>query len=343
MKKEIYISAILMMGFFVSCQSYEKKMEKYAQKATEYKTALPQGTDILCENIDSIATKIFYKEKDSAYIMVYDIATESKTKIEVDGLLYYGYEARLYGDRLFVIARTGACGSGLGNQECVFYINIRDNSTHDVVCCEDASFRDGELFIQRAFPIDYDAPSYEWEWLRDEYTLSTSLTDDEYSSKENAQEEKEESIAREERNKGKEINLFYSITFNSTTHSGTSHAGKFHDYSTTFGGGPGGCDITTGNITVPYGKIWTLKDIRSTNTRNMIMIYMENETGNRYKYCEPINTHGTILYGGQTFRLGFITYGGTHDYDIDIYFIETRDESESSEEMPYLRPAPENW
>lgn len=345
MKKIVYFTFMLIIiSFFMGCKSYEERMAEFAKEADEFKSNLPPNTDVLCVITDSIATKVFYREADSSSITVYDLETDSKTKIALDETYYYGHNARRYNDRLFVIVETGACGSGLGNQQCVFYINVRDNSSHLVTCCEEASFLNNEeIHIRRAFPVDDSGPSYEWEWQRDEYELSTSLSNEEYASREKMQEEKEEAIAREERNRPKEIHLNYSITFNSTTHSGTSHAGKFHDYSTTFGGGPGGCDITTGNITVPYGKIWTLKDIRSTNTRNMIMIYMENETGNRYKYCEPINTHGTILYGGQTFRLGFITYGGTHDYDIDIYFIETRDESESSEEMPYLRPAPEDW
>lgn len=277
MKKVIYISAILMMGFFVSCQSYEKKMEKYAQKATEYKTALPQGTDILCENIDSIATKIIYKEKDSAYIMVYDIATESKTKIEVDGLLYYDYEARLYGDRLFVIARTGACGSGLGNQECVFYINIRDNSTHDVICCEEAEFlENGEIYIKRAFPIDVSGPSYEWEWQRDEYTLSTSLTDDEYSSKENAQEEKEESIAREERNRPKEKILRISFVqeyggrISNVQYDGFTELRERMGY------------YGTNWVTVPDGKIWICKRLSTPNTLGYPLILWKNGGSTKY-------------------------------------------------------------
>lgn len=325
----VFLVAILAAIIAIMAKpSYEKRMEKYAQKAAEYKATLPQGIEILCENIDSTAAKIFYKEPDSAYIMVYDLANDSVTKIEVEGLLYFGYESRRYDDRLFFIAGTGACGSGFGNQECVFYINIRDNSIHDVICCQDAEFINDKIHVKRAFVIDDSGPSCDWDWKSDEYLLSTSLTDEDYSSMEKAQEEKEEAMAREERNRAKEIHLYYSITFNSSSHSGTSHSGKFHDYTSTFGGGPGGCPITTGNITVPYGKIWTLKNIQSTNTRNIQMIYMQDETGNRYKYSEAVNMHGTILYGGQTFRLGFDIYGGTHDYILDMFFIETNDPTE---------------
>ncbi len=325
-KHVIRITLLLVMTTLLGgCQSYEKKIEKYTREANEFKKSLPNNADILCEIIDSVATKIYYKEDgNTSSILAYDIANHSTATIKIE--MPYGYQARRYHDRLFIIAETGAIGSSFGEQQRICYINMRDNSVHHVLYCEDAEFLDnGLISVTRAFVIDESGPTCDWEWKDYEYSLSTSMTDAEYSSCEKQQEEKEKAMAKEERNKTKEIHLHYSITYDDYKHVGTSHSGRFHDYHTIYGWGPGGCGITTENITVPYGKIWTLKNIESTNARGLTMIYMENESGNRYKYSERVNTHGTILYGGQTFRIGFDVYGGTHDYSLDIYFIETRD------------------
>ncbi len=255
------------MAIFVGCQSYEKKMEKYAQRAVEYKKTLPKDVDIICEVIDSNATKIYYKEKDSAYIVVYDLATKSESIIKIEegelAYMYYGYRTQLYKDRLFIIAETGACGGGLDHAKNVSYINVRDNSVHHVIECYEANFLQDRISIERAFPIDDSRPTFELEWMYDEYSLSAYLSDEEYALSEIKQNGKEEEMARAERNKPKEKRIYawfvidgkgFPITHKSE---GIDEIWKLRDRVDRHFGTP--------IIKVPENKIWEIKKIKTYN------------------------------------------------------------------------------
>lgn len=278
MKQILYYTFMLFfIGIFTGCQSYEEKMAEFAKEAELFKSNLPPNTEVLCVITDSIATKVFYREADSSSITVYDLETDSKSTIVLDEMDYYGYNARRYNDRLFVIVETGACGSGLGNQQCVFYINVRDNSSHLVTCCEEAEFLgNGEIHIKRAFPIDVSGPSYEWEWQRDEYKLSTSLSNEEYSSREKMQEEKEETIAREERNRPKEKILRISFVqeyggrISNVQYDGFTELRERMGY------------YGTNWVTVPDGKIWICKRLSTPNTLGYPLILWKNGGSTKY-------------------------------------------------------------
>lgn len=266
------------MAIFAGCQSYEKKMEKYSQRAVEYKKTLPQDADILCEVIDSTATKIYYKEKDSAYIVVYDLATKSESIIKIEEgelayMYYFGYRTQLYKDRLFIIAETGACGGGLDHAKNVSYINVRDNSVHHVIECYDANFlQDGSISIERAFPIDDSRPTFELEWMYDEYSLSAYLSDEEYALSEIKQNGKEEEMARAERNKPKEKRIYAHFVIDD----GKSSEGVARtlnsvgiDEIRNLNGWWATSDFGTPVIKVPENKIMEIKSIKTHNLQHL--------------------------------------------------------------------------
>lgn len=150
-----------------------------------------------------------------------------------------------------------------------------------------------------------------------------------FEAEEKIRKEAEEKARKEEeeRNRPKEIHLRYSITYGKDEDENEDvikvNSGTFHVYDPYYG--PGNLDITTDNITVPLGKTWTLKNIKTLNMRGVKIIYMESQEGNRYKYCEDVNVHATILHGGETFRIGFDTYSSVRDYVLDLYFLETNE------------------
>ena len=311
------------MAIFAGCQSYEKKMEKYAQHAVEYKKTLPQDADILCEVIDSTATKIYYKEKDSAYIVVYDLATKSESIIKIgDGELaymYYGYRTQLYKDRLFIIAETGACGGGLNHAKNVSYINVRNNSVHHVIECYEANFLQDRISIERAFPIDDSRPTFELEWMYDEYSLSAYLSDEEYALSEIKQNGKEEEMARAERNKPKEKRIYAHFviddgeitegvarTLNSI---GVDEIRKYGWYAASNFGTP--------QIKVPDNKIW---EIRSIKTHNLERLKIRIN-GKVSDWRGPID-----IIGGQEFAIQFDVnyYAKTEGRDciLDVAIVE---------------------
>lgn len=319
MKKIVYFTFMLIIiSFFIGCKSYEEKMAEFAKEAEEFKSTLPPNTDVLCVISDSIATKVFYREEDSSTINVYDLETDSKSKIVLeDEMYYYGHKARRYNDRLFVIVETGACGSGLGNQQCVFYINVRDNSSHLVTCCEEATFLDNcEIYIKRAFPVDDSGPSYEWEWQRDEYKLSTSLSNEEYSSREKMQEEKEESIAREERNRPKEVEIYIRAIHPVSERTELLETRGCSAHVVPFGSGYED-EVVTDVIEVPYGKMWISKSISWNNAITMI-------TYNSSRY-EDMPSNNLTLRGGETFRIKIDPYPLNHTSVFRAVFTEVAD------------------
>lgn len=311
------------MAIFAGCQSYEKKMEKYAQHAVEYKKTLPQDADILCEVIDSTATKIYYKEKDSAYIVVYDLATKSESIIKIEdgelAYMYYGYRTQLYKDRLFIIAETGACGGGLNHAKNVSYINVRNNSVHHVIECYEANFLQDRISIERAFPIDDSRPTFELEWMYDEYSLSAYLSDEEYALSEIKQNGKEEEMARAERNKPKEKRIYAHFviddgeitegvarTLNSI---GVDEIRKYGWYAASNFGTP--------QIKVPDNKIW---EIRSIKTHNLERLKIRIN-GKVSDWRGPID-----IIGGQEFAIQFDVnyYAKTEGRDciLDVAIVE---------------------
>lgn len=318
MKKIVYFTFMLIIiSFFMGCKSYEERMAEFAKEADEFKSNLPPNTDVLCVITDSIATKVFYREADSSSITVYDLETDSKTKIALDETYYYGHNARRYNDRLFVIVETGACGSGLGNQQCVFYINVRDNSSHLVTCCEEASFLNNEeIHIRRAFPVDDSGPSYEWEWQRDEYELSTSLSNEEYASREKMQEEKEEAIAREERNRPKEVEIYIRAIQHlddgtellETRGCSAKALSRYDGYAN---------QVVTDVIEVPYGKMWVSKSISWNNAIPQI-------TYNNSRY-EDMPSNNLTLRGGESFRIKIDPYPLNHTSVFRAVFTEVAD------------------
>ena len=316
--KKTYIFYLCFIVFFTGCMSYEERMADFAKEAEEFKSNLPPNTDVLCVITDSIATKVFYREEDFSTINVYDLETDSKSKIVLeDEMYYYGHKARRYNDRLFVIVETGACGSGLGNQQCVFYINVRDNSSHLVTYCEEAEFLgNGEIHIKRAFPINVSGPSYEWEWQRDEYKLSTSLSNEEYYSREKMQEEKEEAIAREERNRPKEVEIYIRAIQHiddgtellETRGCSAKALSRYDGYAN---------QVVTDVIEVPYGKMWVSKSISWNNAIPKI-------TYNNSRY-EDMPSNNLTLRGGESFRIKIDPYPLNHTSVFRAVFTEVAD------------------
>ena len=169
--------------------------EKAADKFT---SSLSRGSSVVGRIIDTNVAKVFYLIKGATSISVFDIAKNTSADITPPEEYYeHGTKIRQYDDRIFVVSATGACGSGLDNLECIYYIDMLDNSTHNVVCCAEATFMNNGISVERYALIDDSGCSAEWEWEKYSYMLPVSLSDKEYSELEKEQQEKQEQMAED--------------------------------------------------------------------------------------------------------------------------------------------------
>ena len=191
--------------------SYEFKIARYEKNAIKYKASLNENYCILSEIIDSITQKVILYEKETEKsgvfgtpikdIMVHDYATEETNSVlpttaKVEDFELCGIEFRdskQIGDRFFFIIHSncmwhyGATG--------IFYVNVRDNTLHYVESCNNAEFlENGEISILKFYYLGKGEYGEE-ETERDQYTLSTSLSDEGYADNRREQKETEDWLA----------------------------------------------------------------------------------------------------------------------------------------------------
>lgn len=201
MKKTIKMMALLLfaatiMSMATSCDSYEKRMAKCEKAATEFKASLGTNATILAEVIDSTAQEIIYIKwgnSDVTWDFIDDGNSERYGIIEVHNYttgitenlftnwskrkeyMYYKNH-RLINDRLFLNFWDGRYGTA------VVYVNVRDNSIHDVAFPEEAEISDKQIVLTEMYLIHDSEFMYEIEHGHKKYVISTELTDTEYET-----------------------------------------------------------------------------------------------------------------------------------------------------------------
>ena len=311
----IIIAGIVAVGMIYHHEhSYEYKMARLEKVATEFKATLAPDNRIITEKIDSIAQKVYYLKPDGEgyggnnikNIMMHDYVTnETKSilpesgKIEDFEFCDITYrESKMIKNRLFFIINS-SCMWRLGSTG-VFYIDIKDNSLHYVESCDEASFREnGEIAITKFYYLGEDEEYGKEETKREEYTLSTSLSDEAYADNRWEQKRKEERLAEEWRKRDIEriIEIDYTMDRKGVDHHYVDHAGTLDGFYYYDG-------VYTKPFVVPEGKVWQLKRISRTG-------YL---TPPRFYYHKIVN--GYFNYHGIEFENAEILYSGAYKFSI---------------------------
>ena len=271
----LLLCAASIANLVVSCDSYERKMERLNKVASEFKATLSPNNQILAERIDSTAQKVFYLEPDEEgygdasikNIKVHDYTTNETKSIlpesgsiedfEFCGIEYKG--SKVIKDRLFIKLQSD-CMWRLESRG-VFYINMRDNSLHYIESCDDATFLEkGEIEISKFYYLGEGEYGRE-ETERKQYTLSTSLSDEAYADNRQEQKRIEERLAEEWKNRDIEriIELDYTITKgqNYIDNIGCLDRSVYGLVTFDF-------VVWTNSIVVPQGKVWQFKRFQSS-------------------------------------------------------------------------------
>lgn len=199
-----------------SSNSGENKMAQFEKTASEFKATLDPGKVIIGERIDSIVQKVLYivpnSEGSIENIEMHDYATngvlsilpcpvsenigkdlsyaklarEMGEEFNCFNLQYQGSE--LIGDRLFFTVHAECTFDT--ETSLVYYVNVLDNSLHYVAECDDFKFDKANGSIE----IHKQLLKQAGEDLENCYTLSASLSDDEYAAKRNENEETEKQM-----------------------------------------------------------------------------------------------------------------------------------------------------
>ena len=192
-----------------SCNSKEDKMAQFEKKATEFKATLDPSNKVIAERLDTIVQKVFYLDPDQEAegvnpinnIMMHDYATDKTQSIlpeaeKLNDYLLYGElsdneesesfnhcfnmdyrNSEFIGDRLFMMIHTEC--SFERETSLLFYVNVLDNSLHFVSECDDVKYdkANGTIDVQKELMKLAGAD------LEHDFTLSASLTDEEYAAK----------------------------------------------------------------------------------------------------------------------------------------------------------------
>ena len=219
MKKVFKMAAFMLCAAFMmtacncntSCKSDENKKAQFEKAASEFKATLESGNVIIGERIDSVVQKVFYivpnSEGSIENIEMHDYATngvlsilpypvsenigkelsyakltrEMGEEFNCFNLQYQGSE--LIGDRLFFVVHA-ECTFDM-ETSIVYYVNVLDNTLHYVAECDAVKFdkANGSMEIHKQLLKQAG------EDLEHSYNLSASLSDDEYVTKRNENEE----------------------------------------------------------------------------------------------------------------------------------------------------------
>lgn len=196
-------------GLATACESYEKKMEKLEKVATEYKATLGNNVTVLAEVIDSTAQEIVYLRQvdgDNSWDFV---ALDEETTYVVEAHCYstgnteniitnwdkkddypFFKDSHLTKDRLFLNLWNGRYGTA------VIYINLRDNSIHEVAFPEEAEITDDQITLTEMYVVHDAEYMYEIEYGSKKFVIKTDLTDAEYETEAKLRAENIQKIER---------------------------------------------------------------------------------------------------------------------------------------------------
>ena len=247
-------------------KSYERKMVQFKKTAEEFKATLGPNDKIITERIDSVAQKVFYAiddEGDGHYenIKMHDYSTgETKSILPESGKIgdfeFCGtsyIDSKLIGDRLFFQIISDCMKD---DNHGVFYIDVRDNSMHYVEKCSYANYEGPEgIIIHKYCYLGED--EYGHTIVEDnDYSLSTSLSDEAYADNRWEQKRKEERLAEEWRKRDIERILEFDYTVQPWPNKPTI----VDNISTLHNGGWQEMGRVYHNaITIPKNKVWVLK------------------------------------------------------------------------------------
>ncbi len=173
--------------------------EKAADKFT---SSLSRGSSVVGRMIDTNIAKVYYLEKNSLSVNVYDIKNNTTNTIDLanqrDYLIGEIYDWRKYKERLFAIGSSCSYSDDFGGATDIYYIDMCDNSLHHVINCYKAAFSiDNAITITRLVNINYMGDFTLNGWESYDYTLSMSLSDAEYSTIKNELDTKDEKKAQD--------------------------------------------------------------------------------------------------------------------------------------------------
>ena len=193
------VLALAVTFMTTSCDSYERKMERLIKVASDYKASLGKEATILAEVIDSTAQEIIYIKwvdsddswdfvdinKDEKYGVVeaHNYASGITEKLLADWYAkeenvdyHYYMDSRFVKDRLFLNLWDGRSCTA------VVYLNIRDNSIHNVASCAEAELSDNQIVLTEMYLIHDAEFMYQKEYGEKKYVIKTDLTDIEYET-----------------------------------------------------------------------------------------------------------------------------------------------------------------
>ena len=258
----LFSAAITIFMALLSCDSYEHKMARFEKVADEFKATLGPNNRIIAEQIDSVAQKVFYTVVlDSITypkgIMVHDYATGETKMILPDSHRVEDYEdqciwkieTKVVKDRLF-LKTVSSCMEHIESTG-IFYINVRDNTLHYIESCGGAEFlENGDIVINKVY---YLGEEDGWRKTKEEqYTLSTSLSDEAYADNRWEQKRKEERLAEEWRTRDIERVIKFDYTVQ-------QHKPVIDHISTIRAVGVDSRFVESYVITVPKNKVWVFK------------------------------------------------------------------------------------
>lgn len=297
----LFSAAISISMALLSCDSYERKMARFEKVADEFKATLGPNNRIIAEQIDSVAQKVFYTVVlDSITypkgIMVHDYATGETKMILPDSHHVEDYEdqciwkieTKVVKDRLF-LKTVSSCMEHIESTG-IFYINVRDNTLHYIESCGGAEFlENGDIVINKVY---YLGEEDGWRKTKEEqYTLSTSLSDEAYADNRWEQKRKEERLAEEWRTRDIERVIKFDYTIYGD--------GIFDDHIGNLNRAIISTMIHTKVITVPNNKVWVIKRFTTSGySHSPVLGYHIVKNG----YCEDL--YGSPVHDGQVFYSG---------------------------------------
>lgn len=318
-KRVLFLLCVMTItAITMSCNSYERKMAKYAIMADEFKATLDPSNQILAEIIDSIAQKIFYIEPDNEgrddkrikNIKMHDYALNETRSIlpefgAIEGFEFYDVvygktkevfgvkylDSKLIKDRLFLIIESPIWST---ESTGIFYINIRDNSLHYVESCDEAYFHGKDnIIILRLITLSEGWGDENDSFEEKQYTLSTSLSDEDYLVYRNKQRNEEKRIAEEWRNR----DIEKTIEFDYTVYSDS----KFEDHRGTLNKPLVYNMVHTKVITIPNNKVWVYEYFTTSGYGFHAPVLGYHKVRNGYcdnPYGPPVK-YGQVFYPGQ--------------------------------------------
>lgn len=156
-KTKWLMCAIVISVVIVGChqskeKAYEQKITVYQEKADEFKKTLPSEDIVLGEVIDSTVQRIYFLDRNTNEISVYDIEKQLTSVLwKIPFNEYKNIQHNQYENRLFITALNTESREQKASSDAsiLFCIDVLDNSTH-IICPQGLSYvslRQDGIFI----------------------------------------------------------------------------------------------------------------------------------------------------------------------------------------------------